>query len=263
MSTIRNGGFESGNTDFWTAESAGTFEVSTVSPKSGAYCGVFTPNSIGDSEIIHKDYIEVTSFDLINLFGYAKSIDTGRVYLCIYMYDGDYSYLGMVKGLSRAMDGTYLDINTQIPIPAGVKYIRPGFHLYVHETDAYYLDGFTADVLHHDNAISSTVTLGEFPPATASGDTSNDKKDMQMYKTFECDLSVSYVTGTSPTLDVTVYEENPGTDDVLIGTFAQKTSTGAERITLNHAIGRQMYIKYTIGGTDPNFYFGVYVTGKG
>ena len=263
MSTIRNGGFELGNTDFWTAESAGTFEVSTVSPKSGAYCGKFTPSNIGDNDIIHKDYIEVTPFDLINLFGWLKSADTGNAYLCIYMYDGDYSYIDTETGLSRDMDGTYLNINTQIPIPEGVKYIRPGFHLFTATTDPYYLDGFTCDVLQHDHAISSTIELGQFTPASTSGDTSNDLKDIQMFETFECDLDVQYVSGTSPTLDVTVYEKNDNNNDVLVGTFTQQTAKNAERITLSHAVGRQLYIKYTIGGTSVNFYFGVYVTGKG
>ena len=262
MSLIRNGGFERGNTDFWTVESGGTLEIDSVNQKYGNYCGKYTAASTANEFIINDDYIDVNPFDLINLFLWAKSSATVGVYPCLYLYDADYSYMYFITGMHRIMNGSYLNIGTQVPIQEGIEYVRAGYFVSSSAGTIFYFDGYSVNILKADRLLSSFVYLAYLSGVTSSGTTEDDKQDMQMYNTFEADLSVSAAAGTSPTLDVKVYELNPGSDSLLVGTFSQATGPAAERITLTHCTGRQLYITYTIGGTDPYFEFMVYVTGK-
>ena len=263
MSLIRNGGFERGTTEFWTVETDGTLEIDSVNQKYGAYCGKFTGGATPTQYIINKDYIEVNPFDLVSLFTWVKSATTRGVYPCLYTYDADYSHIGYLSGLGREMDGSYLNINTQIPVLEGIEYVRAGYRIPTALDEIFYLDGYSANILNADKILFGYVMLGEFSGVTVSGNTANDKKDMQMYQTYEADLIVSLVSGTTPTLDVVIYEMNQHGDKQVVGTFTQATGATQERITLTHCTGRQLYIEYTIGGTDtPTFYYHVYVAGK-
>lgn len=263
MSLIRNGGFERGNTDFWTVETDGTLEIDSVNQKYGLYCGKYTAGIVSDQFIINNDYIEVNPFDLFDLFMWIKSITTRVVYPSLYMYDADYSYIDYLLGMSRTMTGAYININTQLSIPEGVDYVRAGFEVTPALADVFYFDGYSANIIKADRILSGNLMLANESYAASSGNTSTDKKDLQMYKTFEADLIVTSSGGTNPTLDITVYEMNLHSDKVIVGTFTQATGITQQRISLTHCTGRQLYIEYVITGTDgPHFAFRVYVSGK-
>ena len=264
MSLIRNGGFERGNTDFWTVETDGTLEINDTDQKYGNYCGKYTVGSDVDPAVLNSDYIEVDPFDLINLLGWIKSSSVTGVWIAIYTYDADYSYIGTIKGMGRDMDGTYININTQIMIPEGVKYIRAGYMPQSGSGNILYFDGFSVNILNADKIITGYVNLIDIHNASGTADTLSDRKDLQMYKTFEADLIVSWAGGTSPTLDVTIYEKTSGIPPQIVGTFTQATGVTNERITLTHCTGKELYIGYVVGGTDtPKFDFTVDVLGKG
>ena len=264
MSLIRNGGFERGTTDFWSVELGGTLDIDSVNQKYGTYCGKFT-SSGGGADIINNDYIEVSPYDLISLLVWVKNADARKLQPIIYCYDSDYSFIKIVVGYSRIMDGTYMELNTQIPVMQGVSFIRAGLRVDVCATnELFYIDGYSCSIINRDNCISGYTLLLEPGVRYASGDTSEDKKDLQMYNSFEAELNVIFAGGTSPTIDVSVYELLGINDnEILVGTFAQVNDRSIERITLTHCTGRQLYIKYTMGGTNPEFEFGVGLTGKG
>lgn len=263
MSLIRNGGFERGNVDFWTVEVDGTLVIDSVNEKYGTYCGKYTAGVTADQFIINDDYISVDPFDLVGLLAWAKSSTARHVYPCLYTYDADYSYIGYLLGMGRTMNGSYLNINTQIPIPEGVEYIRAGYRIQTAVSEIFYFDGYSCIIINADRILSGSVTLADLISITSSGNTITDKKEMQMFKTFEADLIVPTVSGTNPTLDVVVYELNNNYDKQVVGTFTQSGAASQERITLTHCTGRQLYIEYVIGGTDtPTFMFEVHVMCK-
>ena len=264
MNLIRNGGFERGNTDFWSIDTGGYLEVTGSLPKYGSYCGVITSSGALPEVLLNNDFIEVSSYDLIDILFWVKSTSLYNAQAVIYCYDSDYSFIKSLTGYARAMDGTWLPIRTQIPVMEGVAYIRAGVYISVSSSgDIFYVDGYTCNIVKRDNCISGYTTLLAQGERTASGDTMGDKKDLQMYNTFFADLNVTYVGGTSPTLDVSVYEYDSTGHEVLIGTFTQVTAVSRERIALSNCTGRTLYVKYTIGGTDPDFVFEIGVACKG
>ena len=262
MSLIRNGGFERGNTDFWSVETDGTLEISDTDQKYGGFCGKYIAGATANEYIINNDYIEVNPFDLLGLFLWIKSNTARSIYPCMYTYDADYSFIGVVKGMYRNMTGAYLNINTQIPIPEGVAYVRVGFQVQTAADEVFYFDGYSANILKADRILSGGALLADLAGVTTSGNTQGDRKDLQMYNTFEGEIMCNYASGGDTTLDVRVYEVNLASIAQLVGTFTQITTTTEENITLTHCTGRQLYIEYDISGTSPYFEFKVYVAGK-
>ena len=74
-------------------------------------------------------------------------------------------------------------------------------------------------------------------------------------------LDITAVSGTNPTLDLTLKVYNSGAGKWhTFATFDQKTSTGTDVGYVDYAIGEEMAVFYTIGGTaTPTFTFSVNV----
>jgi hypothetical protein len=70
-------------------------------------------------------------------------------------------------------------------------------------------------------------------------------------------LNVTAVTGDTPTLDLLVEHSVDNTTWLTSATFAQKTGTGTELVTVATPFGSRMRYSYTITGTNPDFTFTV------
>jgi len=264
MSLVRNGGFERGDTHFWTSEVTGALEINDTDQKYGAYCGKYISGGDASEFIMNNDYVKVSPHDLTEIMVWVKSTAAREVIPCIYLYDSDYSYLGYSQGFSRVMTSAYMSCNSQIHVGEGVSYIRAGLRIYGSCVDEiFYIDGFIFDIIKPESCVSGELTLAVLDSKTVSGNTRLDRRDVKQYKTIEAELYVNTANGTSPTLDVEVYETGIGGYKYLVGTFSQATGVGSERITLTHLTGNQLHLEYTIGGTSPLFYAWVYLMGKG
>ena len=63
-------------------------------------------------------------------------------------------------------------------------------------------------------------------------------------------------TGTSPTLQYTIQEVDPGDGTTVIGATATSTvinAIGIQRITLEAAFGGSLKVSWTVGGSSPSF----------
>ena len=263
MSLIRNGGFERGNTDFWEVISGGTLEVSTISPLYGTYCGKFIANGTDDGVILSKDYIEVKPYQILDVLMYMKSGTTVSASIVLYKYDADYSLISKSWSDWVSNDGTFLELSTQVLIPKECTYIRIGIDFSVPANgDIFYLDGISANLIDDDSAITGGVVLLTHSNYTSSGSTDANKKSLMQFSSYYAELYCSSVSGSSPTLDVEVKGYNYEGYNISLGSFTTVTSPTEERIDLPHCLGKQMYLVYTIGGTDPSFWVGVAVVGK-
>ena len=263
MSLIRNGGFERGNTDFWEVITGGTLEVSSVSPLYGSYCGKFTANSGSGGTILSNDYIDVKPYQIIDGILYIKSTTTEQAYLSMYLYDADYSLIDIQYGSWVTNDGTYIKMNNQFRIPPECAYVRFGVQIHSSTSgDVFYLDGGGLEIINSDSAMSGVVELLPLSDYYASSGTYYLAKSMMQFSTFYAQLRCTFVTGTSPTLDVEVKEVDPFGQNTTLASFTTVTSVTEERIDLPHCLGSNMFLVYTIGGTSPEFDFGVAVVGK-
>ena len=77
--------------------------------------------------------------------------------------------------------------------------------------------------------------------------------------TLRAQLNVTAASGTTPTLDVVIEDSvDGGVTWNTVGTFAQKTATAREVINVTVPFGDSLRVRWTVGGTTPNFTFAVH-----
>lgn len=67
-------------------------------------------------------------------------------------------------------------------------------------------------------------------------------------------LSVTAVSGTSPTLDITIEGKTRAGNYVTIATFAQVTTANSQSVNVER-ISQNYRLSWVVGGTTPNFTF--------
>lgn len=70
-------------------------------------------------------------------------------------------------------------------------------------------------------------------------------------------LHVTAVSGTSPTLDVTIQHSPDNSTWADLVSFSQTTASTSERVTVSGSVDRYVRESHTIGGTSPNFTYTV------
>ncbi len=70
-------------------------------------------------------------------------------------------------------------------------------------------------------------------------------------------LSVTSVSGTSPTLNVLIEDTLDGINFNTIAAFTQKTSPGREVLNITAPFAETLRASWTIAGSNPNFSFSV------
>jgi hypothetical protein len=74
-------------------------------------------------------------------------------------------------------------------------------------------------------------------------------------------LTVTVVSGTNPTMDVTLETTADGTNYYTVGAFVQKTAAATADAKIFAPLGSLSRWKWTIGGTDtPTFTFSISAT---
>lgn len=99
-------------------------------------------------------------------------------------------------------------------------------------------------------------TLVASAARTASGD-SGAISGWGSSSTIRVQLDVTAATGTSPTLDVLIEDTLDGTNWNTVGTLAQRAAPGREVINITAPFSETLRVKWTMGGTTPNFTFSV------
>ena len=92
--------------------------------------------------------------------------------------------------------------------------------------------------------------LSQDAPVTA--DVNSDIIDLGEESTARLFLDVTAVSGTLPTLDVTIQHSHDGVTFATLATFTQKTAISSER---KEFTGARHYLRafYDVGGTLPSF----------
>lgn len=125
----------------------------------------------------------------------------------------------------------------------------------------YKFDGsswFQAAKLWRNNTEGTLLT-------SAARTTSGNSADVTIYNGAKLAvfLDVTAVSGTSPTLDVSVKVKDPASGKYFeVAAFTQKTAVGSEAVFIGGGADvefptRTFRVEYTIGGTDPSFTFSI------
>lgn len=108
-------------------------------------------------------------------------------------------------------------------------------------------------------AYTSRITFLPSAARTTSG--SSGQIDCSFADEMLIFLDVTAVSGTSPTLDVSVKTLGPDGKWYQIAQFTQRTTTGQEAKAITN-FGGDLKVDYTIDGTTPSFTFSVTAVAK-
>lgn len=260
---IRNTGFEAGNTNFWTVSSGDTFAADTGDKKYGTYSGKLTSVGTGTIVLETDDYIPVNLNGIYNLSFWFIGAAVKALSVRVEMYDKDLSYIDKEIVISKDCTIAWALYEAQFICPVEVEYVKIEFRITAPlDTMCFWIDNAVFESCISEGSIIRIERLANILSVVASGDTFDDRMDIQEFEHYYADLRCTSLTGSTPLLDIDVVERTEAGADIVVGSFAQLNGAGSERIKLTNATGRTMYVKYTEGGTWTDCDFTVDIIGK-
>lgn len=254
---IRNGSFERGNTDFWEVDSADTvLSVQTDQKKRGTYAGLITVTNNIEGIIRTKDYIPVSVYELYKLSAWAKSAVMDQLVIWVLWYDSDFNFITPEQLYSAGgVLASFTEIKAFFRVPEEASYMRFWFYNAHAVADDYvwYLDSISVLRLDIDKTSVNPVDMLTVTNKTVKNTYYGTVIFTGIWKQAEYTLSCTALTGTAPTLDVTIQGYDPTTGlwkDVLV--FQQLITAGVEHKTVLSGLGWTQRVKYVTDDTAAN-----------
>ena len=248
---IRNGGFERGNLDFWEVVE-GNIGIDSGVKKRGNYSAKMICSNDGYAYFRYKDFVEVTPYTIYKFSGWLKSVSLQAMNVYITFCDSDY------EAIQGSTQNIYLKNNT-FDWTLGTGWIcvqEEGSYLRLHILGSGlagtygYVDSFSLQELDIHRISVYTKELLRKENFTSTGIFYSDEYFSGIWKYGEFYLNVSSLTGSSPTLDVTIQAYDPSTTvwkDIVV--FDQATAAGSQLKVATAGLGWKLRVKYVTGGT--------------
>lgn len=262
---IRNGSFERGNTDFWEVISDDTaLTVQTEELKRGTYGGLISVTNGIEGTVQCKDYIPVSVYEIYKLSAWAKSPVMDGLIVYVYWYDSDLNFItGDVLYEAGGVLPAFTEITAFFGVPEEASYMK--FRFYntkaVQADYVWYLDSFSLLRVDIEKISARAVKIARVENLTTKDTYYGAEFFTGIWKQAEYHLYCTSLTGTDPTLDVTIQGYDPSTEQwkgVLV--FQQLDDAGTEFKTVLSGLGWKQRVKYVLAGTtvtDSDFEVGV------
>ena len=260
---IRNGSFERGDLDFWTTV-LGTVTVDAAVKKRGSYSAKLVCGGANNAKIHTKDYIPLAAHELYKLTAWLKSVDLAETHLVADYFDVDYDIVTGATITLEQKDGVFdwTLFTYYFNAPSEASYMRIYITMIGLAAGKY---GY-ADVISLQQIREQELTVEHHELVTVANLTTKATYYGSEFFTgiwtgAEYHLYCTSLTGTSPTLDVTIQGYDPNTEqwkDIMV--FQQLDAAGSEFKTLLSNLGWKQRVKYVTAGTavtDCDFKVGV------
>jgi len=259
---VRNGGFERGNTDFWELLDVTSIESLAAAKKYGSYGCKMISSGAGFGYLKGGDYIPVEPYGLYLLSVWIKNSVAKDIVVYAWEYDADHQSVAG-RGFATINVGTdWTLIEDVYRTRKGVSYIRLRIGQILMDVGDYsYIDSISVKEIDLDHISAYEETLVDIEDLTTKDTYYGNAFFSGIWKSAEYHLYCTSLTGTSPTLDVTIQGYDPNTaqwKDVLV--FQQLVAAGSEFKTVLSGLGWKQRVKYVLGGTtvtDCDFEVGV------
>lgn len=262
---LRNGSFERGNADFWESVSDDTaITAQTDEKKRGTYGGKIAVSDNLEACAITKDYIPVAVHELYKLTAWLKSavMDNAAVY--VYWYDGDLNYVySTLLYDAGAVLAAFTEVKEFFQVYTEASYLRIFFYnnKVPPADNSWYVDSASLQRLDMDKLASRRESMAIMDSVTTKATYYFAEFFTGVWKQAEYHLICTSLTGTSPTLDITIQGYDPDTltwKDVMV--FQRLDAAGSEFKTLLSGLGWKQRVKAVLAGTtvtDCDFEVGV------
>jgi len=248
---IRNGSFERGNLDFWKVEH-GTVIVVSSEKKRGNYSARMQADSSTYVVLTNKDYITVNPYGLYKVSGWLKNTSLSEIDLGIAFYDSDYCYISGEDTTAWYKLGSFGWTLGEgiICIPSQASYLRMVVWGEGTNGSYGYADCLSLQEIDLNRVAVYTKELLKKENFASTGTFYSDEYFSGIWKYGEFYLNVSSLSGSSPTLDVTIQAYDPSTQiwkDIVV--FDQATGAGSQLKVATAGLGWKLRVKYVTGGT--------------
>lgn len=98
---------------------------------------------------------------------------------------------------------------------------------------------------------------------TVSGNSEILDFPAENYDELRCQVNITAVSGTTPTLNITLEDSLDGGNWNTVITFTQATGITREVKDLTTPFARRLRLKWVIAGTTPSFTFNIWLIAKG
>jgi len=253
---IRNGSFERGNLDFWDIIHGNAIIDSAVKVR-GNYSAKILTGADNVVSLATKDYIGVSEGEVYRAMAYMKNVDMTDLTFTAVGYDVDLDEL-----VDEAVTLDYIYgvsdwalTHTFFVIPPAFSYVRLGFVGSGAAGKYGYVDTVSLQRIDMEKLAALSKLLVHVTDLTAKDTYYSDDFFTGIWKVGEFVLRVTSLTGTVPTLDVTIEAYYPETQTwITIITFTQATGVTTEKKqNVNDAyigLGWLNRVKYVLGGTE-------------
>jgi len=257
---IRNGGFERGTTDFWTAYDEKSFGVVATPVHKGSYAGKLVCDGSNKPYIMTNDYIPVTVGETFYFEAWLRASGLYIAEIQAVYYDEALNEIDEVM-IDNFNPGTtsYTQRIWSISGVEGAIYMRPKIFLDRTTVDNYLLvDGVMMYQFKPEEVIGGACLMIEEENISSTGTYYSDYFIVAPFKEAEFKLYVATCAGTGETLDVKIL--SIGNFDKVehdIATFTQVTATDNLQVLLVTAgLGTKIRVEAVVGGTptDIDFY---------
>lgn len=257
---VRNGGFEFGTTNFWTAYDQKSFTAVATPVHKGSYAGKLVCDGSNKPYILTNDYIPMTIGDTYYFEAWLRASGLYVAEIYAVYYDEALNEIEEVL-IDHSNPGTssYTQKIWSIAGIEGAIYMRPKIYLDHTTVDDYLMiDGVMMYKFNPEEVIGGACLMIEETNINSAGSYDSDFFIVAPFKEAEFKLYCSTCTGTAETLDVKIVSRgNFGKVQHDIATFEQVTDTDdLQVVVITEGLGTKIRVEAVVGGTptDIDFY---------
>jgi len=248
---IRNGSFERGNFDFWEVVE-GIANIDSGVKKRGNYSAKLMAGALGYVSLRNKDYIEINPYNVYKYTGWFKNATLSKMKVSSIFYDCDRNYISGADILLWEKSGVYDWTFSEgwLVVPVEASYLRLYMIGQGTQNTYGYIDSLSLQEIDLNKIAIYTKELLKKENFTSTGTFYSDMYFSGIWKYGEFYLNVSSLSGTSPTLDVTIQAYDSSTQlwkDIVV--FEQATGAGSQLKVATAGLGWKIRVKYKTGGT--------------
>lgn len=251
---IRNGGFERGNLNFWTAYDEQNFYVQNVNVHKGTWAGDVVCNGSDKAFIMPNDYIELVEGEMAYFELYAKVNAAMQAVIKMVYYDEGLNEVAEVEYPAETMSTS---VFTQILIPVsgihGARYVRPKIQAgLITFGRTLTIDNVLMYKFSPNEVMAMDIFMYEGIGLTGEGSFYSEWFLAGFFREVTLSLLVSSCAGAPSVLDVTLQSRlSMGTYgyDTPIATFETVSAAPTfQQIVLNEGLGSKVRIRGFVTG---------------
>jgi len=251
---IRNGGFERGTIDFWTAFDKKSFGVVATPVFKGSYAGKIVCDGANNPYLMTNDFVPLAIGEIAYFEAWIRANVMCSCYLRVEYYDEQLEVIETVtyESFNPGTSGYVQELQVISGIE-GAVYCKPYLYLAHSTVDDYFLvDNVSMYKFTPEDMMCGVRLMDDRDSLTTSGTYNSPWSVVSGFREATFLLYVGTLTGTADTLDVTIESQsNFKSNEYVLVTFEQVTASDNEHvIVITEGLGTKIRVNAVLAGSN-------------